>query len=155
MRCALLLLTVALAGCATNRTTSKAPPPTPEAGGRSLAPTGLVPPSSMHMDDPIEALVERLSLTHGLWVNGFAPKIDLPANAPTNQVLEQMFKVIGFNNGHVTSYQIVETRQVRIIGGFQDTNFMAVLVETNLGRKVVLLQHQTGPGGWWSRTYDT
>lgn len=155
MRYALLLLTGALAGCATNRTTPDAPPATPEARGRSVAPTGLVPPSSIHMDDPIEALVERLSLTHGMWVNGFAPKIDLPANAPTNQILEQMFKVIGFNNGRVTSYQIVEMRQVRIHGGFQDTNFMAVLVETNLGRKVVLLQHQISSVGWWSRTYDT
>ena len=89
-----------------------------------------------------------------MWINGFTPTIDLPATASINQVLEQMFKVIGFDDGRVISYQIVETRPVRIHDGIQDSSFTAVLVETNLGRKVVLLKPERSPLGWWSRTYD-
>ena len=137
MRTTLLLVVLALlCGCSTRQQPSVTP---------SLKPQGAQP-------DPIAALVTRLSATHGLWINGMFPDLDLPATAPTQQVLEQVFKKTGFDKGNVRTFQIIETRQVQIpAAGFSDA-FTAVLVETDLGRKIVLLKSSSV--SWWSRVYD-
>jgi hypothetical protein len=137
MRTTLLLVVLALlCGCSTRQQPSVTP---------SLKPQAAQP-------DPIAALVARLSATHGLWINGMFPDLDLPTTASTQQVLEQVFKKTGFDKGNVRTFQIIETRQVQIPAtGFSDA-FTAVLVETDLGRKIVLLKSSSV--SWWSRVYD-
>ncbi|MGA2867154.1 MAG: hypothetical protein ABSF95_21975 [Verrucomicrobiota bacterium] len=103
--------------------------------------------------DPIQRLVARLSSSHGLWQNGLFPKLDLPATASTEQVVSRVFQMSGFDKGHVTTHRILETRQVRIPGSLPDI-YTAVLVDTDLGKKIVLLKHEGPAAGWWSRVYD-
>ena len=103
--------------------------------------------------DPIGALVTKLS-ADGLWQNGAFKPIQLPSSASPEEVLAQLNKQTNLYHGSkVTSYKIIESRQVKIIAAFQDKNFTAVLLKTNLGRKVVLLKYQGASVGWWSRVY--
>jgi hypothetical protein len=91
--------------------------------------------------------------------SGLSSLIRLPAAAPVAQVAA---KALGLVETNIT---ILETRQVHISHGDENKlvpperlSYIAVLVDTGSGRKVVLLQFQQDsdhpPGGWWSRDYD-
>lgn len=141
MRIALLAVILAVfCGCSTRQQPSVAPSPKPQAA----------------RSDPIDQLVSRLSSSsHGLWHNGPYQPASLPAAASTDEVLRQVFqKFISVHGSHVGRHEILETRQVRIPVGAPSDVFTAVLVETNLGRKIVLLQYESPGLGWWSRVYD-
>jgi hypothetical protein len=99
--------------------------------------------------DPIPELVARLSATGGLWTNGIFRTIDLPATAPIPQVLALALEYNRYDKRVVTAHRIIETREVRI---GVERDYTAALVDTDLGRKIVLLRHV--PNGWWSRVYD-
>jgi hypothetical protein len=103
--------------------------------------------------DSIDRLIARLSSSHGLWRNGLFPRLDLPATASTEQVIARVFQRTGIDKGRVSKSRNVQIRQVRIPGSLPD-EYTAVLVETDLGRKIVLLQRVSGSLGWWSRVYD-
>jgi hypothetical protein len=110
------------------------------------------------MPDAISALVDRLSATHGLWVNGVSPRLNLPADAKEDDVLAQVFKMSTPPEGKITSYTVLDTRDVEIptISDQQarpEDRYQAIYLKTNVGPKIVLLQH-TKTGGWWSRIYS-
>ncbi len=104
--------------------------------------------------DPIDNLVTNLSSSHGMWINGIAPIIELPETATTEQVVERVFKMTGFDEGQVTRFKILETRTVHIQGSVPDL-YTAVLVETKFGEKIVLLRYEGKTIGWWSRVYKS
>ena len=83
------------------------------------------------------------------------PALNLPATASTDQVVSRVFDMISFDAGRVDDYQILEARRVQITGTLPD-EYTAAVVDTHLGRKIVLMQFQpSGNGGmWWSRVYD-
>jgi hypothetical protein len=103
--------------------------------------------------DPIDHLVADLSATHGFWINGIGRDIQLPKTASTEQVVEQVFKTAIFQNGRATSYKILKIRQVEISVG-EPESFTAVLCQTSLGEKIVLIRFQEHSGSWWDRVYD-
>lgn len=100
--------------------------------------------------EPIDRLVSWLS-ARPLWKNGMSPKIDLPPSASAEDVLTRVFASTGFDEGHVKRHAIRVSKQVRI--GADTAPYTAVLVETDLGDKIVLLRHEP-PSGWWSRVFD-
>lgn len=106
--------------------------------------------SSLTIGDPIGHLVTKLSSDH-LWQNGASPTIDLPATASPELVVAKVFKLVSSDQGAVSSYDVLEIQQVHITGSLPD-QYTAVLVQTNLGQKIVLLQYTEQ--GWWSRMYD-
>jgi hypothetical protein len=104
--------------------------------------------------DPIDRLVASLS-SDGMWQNGLFKPVDLPPSATPAEVLFQVDKLTGlYQGGKLTSYQIIEVRQVQIGSNQTGGKFTAVLLDTNLGKKIVLLQNQGSKTGWWSRVYD-
>ncbi len=117
----------------------------------------LTPPRvnlSVNPSDEIDRLVVQLSRSYGLWQNGLSPIIHLPRDAPVEQVLSRVFKMTGFDAGHVKNYRVLKTRKVRITGSVPDV-YTAALVDTDLGRKIVLLRpYQNPTDGWWTRVYD-
>jgi hypothetical protein len=101
--------------------------------------------------DDIDTLVARLSATHGLWINGMSPKLDLPKTATTNEVIDKVFQMISFDGvGRVTKYNILSERQVQI-PPFPGT-YIAISVRSNRGPVIVLIRY--GGDGWWSRVFD-
>jgi len=104
--------------------------------------------------DPVDRLVADLSATHGLWINGAVPIIQLPEIASTEQVLERVFEMTGFERGRVKTYKVSKIRQVQIpVRSPLSVSYMAALVRTDLGEKIVLLRYG-GDFRWWSRVYD-
>jgi hypothetical protein len=121
--------------------------------------------------DPITTLVERLSASP-FWQNGMAPILELPATASTDEVITRMFEKISFAEGRVTQYGILETRLVQIpdslpypspyyptVAAVKSSKrlpytYMAALVRTDYGDKIVLLKYGGPRIGWWSRVYD-
>jgi hypothetical protein len=102
--------------------------------------------------DPIDRLVVDLASTYGLWQNGLSPIIDLPSTAPVEQLISDVCKKTGLDEGHVTSYTIQQIRKTSIPGGFGGP-YTAVLMDTNFGPLIVLLRREAGSLGWWSRLY--
>ncbi|HEY2328353.1 MAG TPA: hypothetical protein VGI63_00895 [Verrucomicrobiae bacterium] len=103
--------------------------------------------------DPIDQLVTDLSSTHGFWINGIGRDVILPKTASPEQVIKQVFHTAFFDKGQVTSYKILNIRQVHIQGVSPEL-YTAVLVQTNFGKKIVLLKYQEHFASWWNRVYD-
>ena len=100
--------------------------------------------------DPVDRLVSRLSGSHGLWVNGLSPTLGLPATAATPEVVAKVLATVGFERGHVRTHRIVAVRDITISNS---GSYTAVTVDTDLGKKIVLLQFQPSIG-WWSRVFE-
>ncbi|NIA00056.1 hypothetical protein [Massilia sp. CCM 8734] len=102
--------------------------------------------------DKIAALVSALA-KNPLWMNGLTPHVKLGAGASPPQVLELFFLMINFDAGPVSKYTIVAVRDVVIPPeGSSSPTMTAMLVETNLGPKIVLIRFERD--GWWTRAFD-
>ena len=102
--------------------------------------------------DPISQLVERLSASHGLWRNGLFPSLGLAKSASNDQIVARVLELSTFDKGRVTEHRILQTRHVQISAEQQEL-YVAILVETNIGRKIVLVKFIGPEAGWWSRVY--
>jgi hypothetical protein len=122
-------------------------PPQADAAPQPAAPQPAAPA------DPIDALVAQLSKTGGMWLNGISPSLELPEDAPYEDLVREFFQKVSYEGGPIGSTKIEEIRPVTIPPGQLDDQYTAVLVTTNLGRKILLLQYSKA-GGWWSRVYD-
>jgi hypothetical protein len=102
--------------------------------------------------DAIDLFVAALSTDGWMWKNG-ADAIRVTQATTPEEVVSETLRMAKFEAGLVTSYQILNKREVHI----PDT-CTAVLVATNLGRMIVLMQYSEGkdatPGHWWRRIYD-
>ncbi|MGD0252484.1 MAG: hypothetical protein ABSC01_07280 [Verrucomicrobiota bacterium] len=105
--------------------------------------------------DAIDLFVANLSADHGLWQNGIEANRVTQAKTP-EEVVSETFRIAGFQRGRVTNYQILKIRKVHI--DYLPDTYTAVLVDTNLGRMIVLMQYIKGKGStsghWWRRIYS-
>jgi hypothetical protein len=147
MRRALMFAAVgALCGCSIEEE-----PPAPRA--RQIQSQQLLVQPGGEPSDPIDALVAQLTRTGGMWLNGLSPVLELPENASTEELVAEFFQKVSYEQGQIKSHTIADSRRVTITPGIFDDQYTAVLVDTNLGRKILLLQYSKN-GGWWSRVYD-
>ena len=102
--------------------------------------------------DSIDRLVSRLSSDHS-WEQGDYCGLGLPATNSTEQVVSRVLAVSGSDKKHVTTYTILKVREVSIPGSLPGI-YTAVLVDTDLGRKVVLLNRVGLDRDWWYRVFD-
>jgi len=102
--------------------------------------------------DPIDTLVAKLNATHGFWINGISPIIELPPDATSDQVLAAAIKMTGFDQGHIKSSQIQSVRQVELFAAGMQT-FSVALIDTDLGQKIFLFKPEKN-NRWWTRFYD-
>jgi len=102
--------------------------------------------------DPIDELVTKLNASHGLWINGVYPIIDLPSDAKAEQVLAAAVKMTGFDQGHIKTCKILEIRTVLLNTGWVGP-YSAALVESDLGMKIFLFKAERN-NRWWIRFYD-
>jgi hypothetical protein len=104
--------------------------------------------------DPIEHIVRKES-SNPTFQSGLTSLLRLPATAIPEQVT---LNVLGESKTNIIISEIrhvhISYRGVQLPAEF--TNYIAVLVDTKSGRKVVLLQYQNDKHmpGWWSQTYD-
>jgi hypothetical protein len=148
--CLALVLSGGLFGCTTNY--------------QQLRIADLPPPvaDSARKPDLIDRLVEEFSSSHGIWLNGFpSPAIDLPMSATMDEVVSQALDQVDFHPGRVTKFRILTVRRVYIIDNpfvetkpdlYGENNYVAVLVDTNLG-KMILVIRPARQGVWFWRIY--
>jgi hypothetical protein len=101
--------------------------------------------------DSIARLVAKLE-SQPMWTNGGFPKIDLPETAKLDKIVAAGLDKISFDKGKATTHTIVDSRVVKIAPDAHE--YTAVLLDTNRGRKIMLLQWQGSVTGWWSRVFD-
>lgn len=80
--------------------------------------------------------------------------VDVPTNSSPSEVLAALSKRGTLRDNGINRFKVLESRRVHSTQeGAQSIYYSAVLLDTNLGRKVVLLQPQRG--GWYYKVYDT
>ena len=87
--------------------------------------------------DPIDTLTQRLN-SDPLWPNGEAPIISLSSNATPKEVVASAVKMWGVDSGGIKTYQIREVRKVELNAM---TNSSAALLESDLGKKILLFKY--------------
>jgi hypothetical protein len=100
--------------------------------------------------DAVDRLVAKLMPRLPTWKNGAFPRLDLPATATREQVVRLLLERIAFDRGGVSTHHILWTKEVDLGG----EGYSAVVVDTNFGRKIVLLRYEGKATGWWSRVYS-
>jgi hypothetical protein len=103
--------------------------------------------------DPIDRLSAWLTTpSNSPFPNGPWQPISLPVTADTKQLA---FAALAPKD--TSGFNILKTRKLRLAAkgmeGLGDPNYMAVLVNTRSGLKIVLLQYDVNV--WISRVYDT
>jgi hypothetical protein len=101
--------------------------------------------------DAIDLFVANLSADGGMWING-VDAFQMTQAVTQDEVVSETLRMAKFEAGLITSYRILNMRKVHIAPDFPDT-YTAALVDTNLGRMIVLMQYTTS-GHWWRRIYD-
>ena len=86
-----------------------------------------------------------------MWING-VDAFQMTQAVTQDEVVSETLRMAKFEAGLITSYRILNMRKVHIAPDFPDT-YTAALVDTNLGRMIVLMQYTTS-GHWWRRIYD-
>lgn len=103
--------------------------------------------------DPIAELALELRVSSGSWVNGLSPIITLPPTATVEQVAAEYFKKTGFDAGRVQRFDVLRTSNVAL--QVHSTNTMcAALVDTDLGRKILLMEPTSPAPSWWTKCFD-
>ena len=102
--------------------------------------------------DPLEAIVA--ATTGGpTWLNGTFPIVDLPRSAPKEVVVAKVLSLWRWAPKG-TQYRIAEIKEIHIPDVSTDP-YTAVLLKTDVGDRVLLLQYQDGASGsyarWWSQ----
>jgi hypothetical protein len=109
--------------------------------------------------DPIDHLIKSLSSQKNFDL-GMSVDCELPASASPTEMTSNALQGT-FILPAVTNFTIVAIKDVRISDSMsKDTEYTAVLADSNLGQKIVLykLEHAYSNGRkwdqWWSRVYD-
>jgi len=100
----------------------------------------------------IDGLAERLNASNGLWMNGLSPVIAVSSNGLPAEVVASAVKMIGFAGGRIREYEILEVRKIPLK---HQPECFAALIDSDLGRKILLFKFVRGGGGsWWTKFID-
>ncbi len=88
-----------------------------------------------------------------LWTNGISPEIDLPASAKPEEVLAAYLEKASCDKGKVTSPEIVATRVIATSSS-EDDPYTAVYFESEQCNHVIVMRHEGGAVGWWTKAFD-
>jgi hypothetical protein len=102
--------------------------------------------------DSLDRLAAKLS-ANPMWENGMFPTLDLPATATADQVVAKVLKSVSFDKGRVKTYKILKTKQLQIRGSLPNL-YTASLLDTDLGKKILLYKYSGAATGWWSRVFE-
>lgn len=100
--------------------------------------------------DAIDSLVERL-WGSAEWADGkpadLYPRVDLPTTASAEQLVARLFQQqVHYLDGAET-FRILGSRTVFVLKPSEP--YLAVLVDTNLGQRVVMFRYDEARAGWW------
>jgi hypothetical protein len=88
---------------------------------------------------------------HGLWMNGVSPRIDLPGDAPIEDVIDAAVNQSTLGS---KGYRILQVQPFSRDHGPGPATGSAALLRIGKAHKVIIL-FPLDNVGWWSRFYDT
>jgi hypothetical protein len=100
-------------------------------------------------NDSIQSLVKRLS-SDPYWYNGYENPINLPSTMSQSNLVLEAFNHAAISNVKPISMHISGQREVSIKGH----KYSALLVETDVGEKIVLLRYVEKAHCWLSYVFD-
>ena len=100
--------------------------------------------------DAIDWLVADLGSSYGVFQNGAVTSLNLPETASAEEVVSNAFKKDWFYK-IPAHYSILESRKIEF--PLLRDKYTAALVETGIGRKIVLYEYAGSEIGWF-RIYD-
>lgn len=102
-------------------------------------------------NDPIERLMTQVPFED--CASYMFQPVSLPVTASPQQVIAALSKRGTFRYDQITNFTILEVRKVHSQQeGAKSVFYSAVLIDSNLGRKIVLLQPENI--GWYYKIYD-
>jgi hypothetical protein len=107
--------------------------------------------------DPIAVLVEDLSASHGAWRNGLVPDLGLAGDTPIEALVARRFET-PLLDGKISQFDVVDSRNITITERGVElprSDYTAVLVNTNLGQKIVILRFNVASGKWFNKVFDS
>ena len=148
-----LLIVVLLTSCQNKPRAN--PPDHKEAAPEAVQPEEGAPGVAAAEAGDLDAIgkVEAYIKDSMLWTNGLSPKIDLPASAEPDEVLAAYLEKASCDNGKVTSPEIVATRTI-VTSSSEDDPYTAVYFESEQCNHVVVMRHEGGAIGWWTKAFD-
>ncbi|MCA9067447.1 MAG: DUF642 domain-containing protein, partial [Planctomycetaceae bacterium] len=102
--------------------------------------------------DPIGTLVQKLNANNDLWVEGPAPSVVLPEYVRPKDVLEQAISKIRFGDHRISSYRVLEVRDIELTRWIAD-GYRAVYFDSNLGTKILVIRYGDH-NQWFVRFFD-
>jgi hypothetical protein len=131
------------------------PPETPDTAPQSGQPDAGVAQVAATEGGNLDPIgkVEAYVKDSTLWTNGISPKIDLPASAKPEEVLAAFLEKASFDKGKVTSPKIVATRAI-VTSSAGDNPYTAVYFESEQGNYVIVMHHEGGETGWWTKAFE-
>ncbi len=98
--------------------------------------------------NPIQTLLKTIDGQGGLWVNGISPNIPLPPSASAQEVAKKYFESVNYDRGKVKIFKILKSEKVKI----DASNYEAILIDTEAGQKIIIMQFQKHIG-WWTKEF--
>jgi len=99
-------------------------------------------------EDAIDRLAKRLA-AEPMWENGMFPRIALPETSTIDELVPAAFGRVSFDHGRARRRTIVASRSVRV----GEESYVAAIVDTDVGRKVLLARWRGPQVGWWTRVF--
>jgi hypothetical protein len=148
------LLIVVLASSCQNKPQAS-PPDVQDAGPRAVQPEEGTPKAATAGEGDLDAIgkVEAFIKDSPVWTNGLSPEIHLPPSAKPGEVMDAYFKIASFDEGKVTSFEILATRTIAT-SSTQDDPYTAVSFTCDQGDWVMVMRHEGGAIGWWTKVFD-
>ena len=148
------LLIVALVSSCQNKPRSS-PPDNQDTAPKVVQTEEGAPEATENEAGDLDAIgkVEAYIKDSMLWTNGLSPKIDLPESAEPEEVLTAYLEKASCDKGKVTSPEIVATRTI-VTSASEDDPYTAVYFESEQCNHVVVMRHEGGAVGWWTKAFD-
>ena len=148
------LLVVALVSACQNKPHAN-PPGIQDTAPRAAQPDEGAPRAAVTEEGDVDAIgkVEAYIKDSPLWTNGISPEIHLPSSAKPDEVLAAYLEKASCDKGKVTSPEIVATRTI-VTSSSQGDPYTAVYFESEQCNHVVVMRHEGGAIGWWTKAFD-
>lgn len=149
-----IIVIIALASSCQNEPHAS-PPDVRDTGSRAAQPDEGASKAAVKGEGDLDAIgkVEAYIKDSLAWNNGLSPEIHLPASAKPEEVLAAFLEKGSFDKGKVTSPEIVATRAIATSSA-GDAPYTAVYFESEQGDFVVVMRHEGGEIGWWTKAFD-
>jgi len=118
-----------------------------------VAPSAATQPSTTDQD-ALRKFVEKLQVNRA-WANGsFAALLFAKDDATTGEIVEEAMHLQKSPFNQITTHRVLAIQRIEKLAAPDQVPWLAVLLETNLGTKALLVRYGGRSASWAARLYD-